>query len=88
MIDCGNYREVIPWITGGVAIALVSLMGDAPGDEQPRHAAVAGDLVDVLGFGSPAGRAKRFRQIAEAGSALFELADEIVASRPDELITA
>lgn len=87
MIDRGHYREVVPWIAGGTAISIASLMNDAQASEKPRYVALAGDLVSELGFATSAARAERFRQTADAGTMLLELADEIVSSRPDQLVT-
>jgi hypothetical protein len=88
MIDRGDYREAMPWIGAGIFVITTVLLNDAPEHERPRQRALARELADDLGFGSASARAERAAAAAELGVALSSLADEIVASRPDPLVTA
>ncbi len=88
MIDQGDHREAMPWIGAGIWISAAAILNDAPENEHPRYRQLLGDLLEDLGLASAESRAERLRELVELGNALFEVADEVVASRPDSLVTA
>lgn len=88
MIDAGDHREAMPWIAGGMLISTAVLLNDAPEAERPRYASLLDDLVSDLGLATEPQRLERVTLTEELASDLFRLADEIVAGRPDQLVTA
>jgi hypothetical protein len=88
MINQGDHREAMPWIGAGIWISVAAILNDAPENEHPRYQHLLDDLLEDLGIASAASRAERLRELVDLGNALFTLADEVVASRPDSLVKA
>ena len=88
MIDKGDHREAMPWIGAGIWVSTMALLNDAPENEHPRYQQLLDDLLEDLGLASAASRAERSRELVDLANALFAVADEVVASRPDSLVRA
>lgn len=86
LIDMGHHREAMPWIAAGLFLCCSVLLVDAPESERPRYAALRDDLLQDMGFGDAANRSLRLRHADRVKESIYALADEIVASRPDELV--
>ena len=87
LIDTGHHREAMPWIAIGASMCCSVLLVDAPDTERPRYAALAGDLVNDMGFANGANRSQRLRHTDQVKESMYALADEIVANRPDDPLT-
>jgi hypothetical protein len=88
MLQRGEHREVMPWIAAGLAVSTIVLLNDAPEGERPGYAAQLQDMLHDLGYGTSAARSERLERATVLAKSMYAVADEVVASRPDELIPA
>jgi hypothetical protein len=82
MIDEGNHREAIFWITC-LDTAYIVLQNDAPAVEKPGFAAQFQAMHDALGYTSAETWAERVDAAACLAQEIYRIADALVALHPE-----
>ncbi len=81
MIDEGNHREAMFWITC-LDTAYIVLQNDAPAAEKPVFAAQFRAMHDALGYTSLEGWAERVAAAERLAEEIYHIADALVALHP------
>jgi hypothetical protein len=88
MLDVGEHREALAWLTAFYLACSDVLVADGPERERPAHAARCAAFLAELGFDGAATFDARLAQARAAQEACFALADELVATHPDVMDAA
>lgn len=81
MIDEGNHREAVFWITC-LDTAYIVLQNDAPPAEKPLFAAQFHAMHDLLGYTSAETRANRVDAAGRLAQEIYRIADALVSLHP------
>ena len=82
MLDAGDYREALAWLTAFYLACSDVLVADGPEGERAASAAQREAFLAELGFGSEGALEARLEEARGVRDACFALAEEIVASEP------
>lgn len=83
MIDEGNHREAVFWLTANGGEAYRVLQNDAPATEKPAFAAQLQAIHTALGYTSAETWAGRVMAAEQLVPEVFRIADELVAIHPE-----
>lgn len=88
MIESGHHREAAMWIGFTLIVACMALQVDAPENERADYAELVDAFYRESGYDDPRAWPDRLQKLEVLRDKVYALADDIVASRPDELVTA
>lgn len=83
MIEEGNYREAVFWITAHASEAYLVLQNDAPDTEKPVFAAQLRALHTALGYTSAEAWQARVVSAERLAHDIYSIADALVARHPE-----
>jgi hypothetical protein len=83
MIDEGNHREAMFWITFFHYLANVTIQNDAPEAEKPQYQAGFEQLLSGLGLHPLNDWQSRIQLAKNVAEEFFQLADEVIENHPD-----
>jgi hypothetical protein len=85
MIDEGNYREAMFWISALAGESYLVLQNDAPDSEKPQFAAQLRVMYDALGYVDTSAQAweERVASAKRLAQIIYSIADTLVALNPE-----
>ena len=83
MIDEGNHREAMFWLTAGLFISFLTVQADASPEEQERIGTRMGGFLADLGFGDREVTVARVHEGKQVAERVIAFSDEVLVRNPE-----